>query len=180
MAKKSRGRGWRWRTASGVEAVAEGGNDPAYPGSTVALCSPCLIVMDEPHSLARSDIRVRRVVYVYRPGRSHLSTPESGDCSCSALLHTYMYMRCRYILRTTPSTRWRYLWIHAGWGRRDGNAEHYFSLLSTDILLGTPSSLERSSRLDDVSYLTRTLAYAKYTGGTRERKYFHLRVNNAC
>lgn len=69
--------------ASGVgAAVAEGGNDPAYPGSTVALCSPCLIVTDEPHSLVRSDIRVRRVVYIHSPEGSHLSTPESGGCSC--------------------------------------------------------------------------------------------------
>lgn len=95
MAKKSRGRGWRWRAASGVEAaVAEGGNDPAYPGSTVALCSPCLIVMDEPHSLARSGIRVRRVVYIHRPGGRHLSpVPESGGCSClpyCRVMYTYI------------------------------------------------------------------------------------------
>jgi len=104
VVKKSCGRGWRRRAASGVEAaVAEGGNDPAYPGSTVALCSPCLIVMDEPRSLARSDIRVRRVMYAHKPGGNHLSTPESGGCSCLPCLlscHIYIYTYGAGILRT--------------------------------------------------------------------------------
>lgn len=97
--------------AGGVEAaVAEGGNDPAYPGSTVALCSPCLIVMDEPYSLVRSDIRVRRVVYIHKPEGSHLSTPESGGCSClTAVSYIYIYVYAMQVYRALPSTRWRYL-----------------------------------------------------------------------
>lgn len=37
--QKSRGRGRRWLEASGVEAVAEGGNDPAHRGQPLHYAS---------------------------------------------------------------------------------------------------------------------------------------------
>lgn len=61
-------------------AAAEGGNDPACTGvNRSTLCSPCLIVMDELYSLARSrsDVRARACItcmYLYMYTNVHKHT----------------------------------------------------------------------------------------------------------
>lgn len=66
---------------------------PRTPGSTVALYSPCLIVMDEPRVCSLALIYgTRRTVHVCeRPGRSHLNLPESDVAPVSTL----PYPTCR-------------------------------------------------------------------------------------
>lgn len=142
MAKKNRGRGWRWRAASGVEAaVAEGGNDPAYPGSTVALCSPCLIVMDEPRSLTRPDIRVRHVVYIHRPGGNHLSTHLTQvvvpACLTVASSHIYVHGAGTAHRRRRDGDIYEYT------RDEDGETASIISRYCQPIYLWLPSFLER-------------------------------------
>lgn len=132
------------------------------------MLSPCLIVMDEPYSLVRSDIRVRRVVYVHRPEGSHLSTPESGGCSCFALQPYVIYVYATQVYcRRHDGDIYEYTREEAGETATPSIISHYCQPIYLWTFL---SSLERSSRLDDISYLTRTSAYTKYMGESRNSR----------
>lgn len=113
------------------------GMTPRTPGSTVALCSPCLIVMDEPRVYSLALIygdqahRVRTRTTWEEPPEPTL--PESDVASVSCCRAYAPYVRARVVdllmifMNTCGMKRWQ-----------DGGGEHYFLLLSVDIFLGCP------------------------------------------